>query len=320
MAANRVFYLAALTAAVSFYVAASTVWFAWVVLFVLLLAPIVSLLLTLPQKRRLRLQIQAQERVELGERLLLQLKLDSVTWLPMPELRLRLRIQTVGDEKHDDRYLRRIPRSGGTVWLETEQPGLLTVSVSKLRVYDYLGLFRLRLRVPAPTQTAVLPKPEKPDPLPDLEAFRTVRLAALPQGTYSEDHDHRPYRDGDNARSIHWKLSQKSDDLIVREPVAPVRLRSFVVLDPPQSLAALQSELARLRWVSEWLAAQSLWHTALWAGANGTEAAEILRADDIVPMLARACSAPIYAENPPTVVVPEADWCCRIVPAKEVRP
>lgn len=320
MAANRVFYLAALLGALGFYIAASPVWFSWVALFVLLLAPIVSLLLSLPQMRRLRLGLEAPESVEQGERLLLQLQLDSILWLPMPEFRLRLRIETAGDERHEYRYLRRIPRTGGTVWLETEQAGLLRVSASKLRVYDYLGLFRLPVKAPSATQTAVLPRAEEPTPIPDLEAFRTIRLAALPQGSYSEDHDHRPYREGDNARSIHWKLSQKTDDLIVREPVAPVRLRSFVVMDPPASLPELQSELAQLRWVSQWLSARALGHTVLWAGEHGTQAHEIAAEADILPMLTQACAAPVFKEAAPTVVVPEADWVCRIRPAGEVRP
>lgn len=319
MAANRVFYLAALLAAAGFYLAASTVWFAWVALFVLLLAPAVSFLLSLPQMRRVRIALNAPESVEQGERLLLQLSVETVAWLPLPELRLRLRIETVGDGQQEYRYLRRIPRSGGTVWLEAEQAGLLSVSADKLRVYDYLGLFRLPVRAPAATRTAVLPQPVEPKPLPDLELFRTIRLVALPQGSFSEDHDHRPYHDGDNVRSIHWKLSQKTDDLIVREPVAPVRLRSYVILEPPRTLKALQSELAQLRWLSAWLAERSLPHTALWAGTDGTHAQPIADPADVTPMLIQACAAPVFAEKTPTVSVPEADWCYRIRPAWEVR-
>ena len=318
MAVNWIIYLVSLFAAICFYIAASPVWFSWVVLFILLILPLLSLLLSLPQMLRVQLRLSAPERVEQGRRLVLELIPRSHAFLPLPELRLRLCLQTQGDEHVEYRYLRHIPREGGTVWLEAEQPGLFLAGVSQLRVYDYLGLFGLPRPAPAQTRTAVLPQPVQPDPLPDLTAFRVVRLAALPQGSFSENHDHRPYREGDNVRSIHWKLSQKTDDLIVREPVAPVRLRSYLIVSPPRDLPALQSELAQLRYLSTWLTDRELPHTVLWMEQQGVHTREIASADEVEPMLAEACAAPLFPAGDRSIPAEDADWCFRIVPEGEV--
>lgn len=319
MAANRTVYLLALTGATVFFIAANGVWFAWVLLFLLLLMPIVSLLLSLPQMLSVRLSVNTAQQLEQGEPLHLLLTPKTRPKLPMLELRLRLKLQTDGDAHYEYRYLRHIPREGGNSRLETTQAGLYRCTLSKVRVYDALGLIWLSRPVPEPTKTAVLPPPMQPKPLPDLTAFRTVRLAALPPGRYSEDHDHRPYREGDNVRSIHWKLSQKTDDLIVREPVAPLRIQSYLIVTPPETLRDLQSELAQLRWLSAWLAQRQLWHLVLWRGEDGLHTREIASADDVLPVVAEVCASPFFPGGA-EITTPECDWCYRIVPSKEVQP
>lgn len=324
MAANRTIYLLSLFGAIAFYTVETVttdtpVWFAWVVLFVVLLVPVLSLLLSLPQMLKTQVSLVAPSQAEEGEKLNLLLRVQSVSWLPLPEVRVRLLLQTRGDTGQGVQFdLRRVPREGGSVQVHAEQAGLLCAELKKFGVCDYLGLFRLPRRRTAYAQTAVLPTPVQPDPMPDLTIFRTVQLVQLPQGSFSEDHDHRPYRDGDNVRSVHWKLSQKTDDLIVREPVAPARLRCHVLLDPAGNLPELQSELGQLRWLCSWLAERRLAHTVLWMGEGGLTAREIREEADVVPMLAEACASPLFPENAPVLSAPDADWYCRIVPMREV--
>lgn len=316
MAVNRTLYLLSLLGCLGFYFA-SGVWFSWAAVFVLLLLPVVSLLCSLPQMLRLRVSVEAPADVEVEQQLGVRLVTQAIPWLPMCELRLRLKFHTVGDAKKELRHYTHIPRQGGTVWLDTAQAGLLCAQTAKIRVYDYLGLIWLPKRTPSAAKTAVLPKPVQPTKLPELTLFRSVQLQPLPAGSFSELHDHRPYREGDNARSIHWKLSQKSDELIVREPVAPVRLRSHLILTPPTSLGALQSELAQLRWLSDSLLAQEIEHTVLWLGETGVQARQVTNEAEAHLALIAACSAPIFAEGA-VLSAPEADWCYRIVPEREV--
>ena len=49
-------------------------------------------------------------------------------------------------------------------------------------------------------------------------------------GGFSEEHDLREYRPGDTVNSIHWKLSSKTDKVIVREPLENANKDVFLVL------------------------------------------------------------------------------------------
>ena len=87
-----------------------------------------------------------------------------------------------------------------------------------------LGLFCLRRKAPEALVCAILPPAVAPDHPVDLEAaLKTVtRLKPKYGGGFSEEHDLRDYRPGDMSNSIHWKLSSKADQLIVREALDQV--------------------------------------------------------------------------------------------------
>ena len=64
-----------------------------------------------------------------------------------------------------------------------------------------------------------------------------------------EDYDLRDYHPGDSIRSIHWKLSAKRDQLIVRELLAsqkPLPVLLFAHLGPPDQLDHTLDRLAAL--------------------------------------------------------------------------
>ena len=319
MALNRTIYFAGLSGAVALYLVQKGSWASWALLFFLLAAPVVSLLCSLPQMLSVRLELTAPESVEQGERVLVWVGTRMLSWLPQPEIRMQLHKMATGDVRAEKHFLTRLPRKGGTLWLNTGKPGMLRCCGVRVRVYDYLGLIWLPRRKPAPTETAVLPKPKEPKPRPDLSIFASRRLQQLPQGSFSELHDYRPYRPGDNVRAIHWKLSQKSDELIVREPVEPVRLRCVVALSPVQTDVQLGSVLAQLRWVSGWLVEQQIAHSVLWQDADRVVLHDVSSEDEALSALIEACRMPMLSQ-PPAPVSFDADWSCRIVPETEVRP
>lgn len=47
----------------------------------------------------------------------------------------------------------------------------------------------------------------------------------------SEVFDLRTYQPGDDIHTIHWKLSQKTDELLVREPADSPRFDTLVLMD-----------------------------------------------------------------------------------------
>ena len=88
-------------------------------------------------------------------------------------------------------------------------------------VYDMLGIFFLPIRIKKRSFVRVLPKQQKPKIIPDSSNFTVTGYKPKPVGN-SEIYELREYRHGDSLRNVHWKLSSKSDGLIVKEPNVPI--------------------------------------------------------------------------------------------------
>uniref|UniRef100_UPI0026078DF8 DUF58 domain-containing protein n=1 Tax=uncultured Flavonifractor sp. TaxID=1193534 RepID=UPI0026078DF8 len=90
-------------------------------------------------------------------------------------------------------------------------------------------------------------------------------LRPRPGGGPGEDYDLREYRAGDPLRSVHWKLSSKLDELVVRETLEPQQAAIVVTYDhfgPPE---ALDRTFAQLCALSRWLLEQERPHHIQWA-------------------------------------------------------
>ena len=118
-----------------------------------------------------------------------------------------------------------------TLPMDTAHCGQLTCQLHRVRALDLLGLFAFPVSTPALVHALVLPQPaptEDLPPLPQMPAGDSLKWRGTPS---MEDYDLREYRPGDPMRSIHWKLSSKRDELVVRETLEP-RRRELVVSFP----------------------------------------------------------------------------------------
>jgi len=97
--------------------------------------------------------------------------------------------------------------------------GLYEVGIKEIELYDIFGLFRFRRKVDTIEEILVLPK-------------RVMLYGEMSENIIADDGDEknkskvgedrtivshiRDYAEGDNINSVHWKLSQKKDELIVK--------------------------------------------------------------------------------------------------------
>lgn len=104
--------------------------------------------------------------------------------------------------------------------------GLYRVRLKRLRLYDMTGLFYCNVRCKSEKQIQILPE------LYDVP----VRMSMAVRNFYGESDvydEHRPghdnselfqireYQKGDRLQNIHWKLSAKQDDIMVKEHSLP---------------------------------------------------------------------------------------------------
>ena len=113
--------------------------------------------------------------------------------------------------------------------------GEVCVTCKSSRVCDLLKLFRVKTEPFGEVRTVVYPRRVNLDVelarntigLPEHEGMLQNRKGNDP----SEIFDIREYMPGDDVRSIHWKLSSKTDNLIVREASDPSHYHTAILPD-----------------------------------------------------------------------------------------
>ena len=119
--------------------------------------------------------------------------------------------------------------------LESKFCGCVITSIRFLKVYDVFGLFGVKPKVPATSETIVLPNTFAPQLVleaymaKDVEAdeYSQIKAGCDPSETFAI----REYRPGDSLGRIHWKLTGKFDEILIREAGLPVRHSFLILLD-----------------------------------------------------------------------------------------
>ena len=134
---------------------------------------------------------------------------------------------TMFDTTVRKRYLLPITGSENTYKLEVHPSrcGRITVGCRGVWVQDLLRLFSVPTEAFAPVQSVIHPHRVDVDLELSRTAIGTPRVDGLMQNRKGSDQremfDIREYVPGDDVRSIHWKLSAKADELIVRQASDP---------------------------------------------------------------------------------------------------
>ncbi len=124
-------------------------------------------------------------------------------------------------------------RATVTMNLMSEHAGNLEISLSKIKVYDYLKLFSLRKKLKGDLKIAILPVLHEitDDELLnrsrmqiESDYFSTVKSGDDPSEVFTI----REYREGDRPTRIHWKLSMKQDQLMIKEFSDPLNCSMLI--------------------------------------------------------------------------------------------
>ena len=249
MAKNRVAYFAALLCCALIHLMYRQ-WMGWILLLTVLLLPFFSLLCSLPALLTMNLRLSGPRCLLIGEPGLVSVVGECR--FPLPYYRCRLEVQrTITAEQF-------LLEMGG--YLPTDHCGDLRCRVKKAWAYDYLGLFRFRLRSISQATFKVRPIPDKVSDLPNLKQPPATVWRPKPGGGFAENHEMRLYRPGDKLNQIHWKLSAKTGKPIVREPMIPQGRQAVITLCITGSGAVLDRKFARLLGVSRYLLLMDIPH------------------------------------------------------------
>lgn len=246
---RRVTYLVTLAGSLVLYML-NREWISWIILLAVIILPWFSLLLSLPAMLTVKANLRCPPKTQM--QMPVRTALQLTCRFPTPPVGVTMRlVNSLNGHSYVGKPGELIP---------TQNCGLMTISYPCLYVYDYLCLFRRRLALHQEQKIYIEPKPVSA-PQTVLPTGKPVGvLKPKPGGGYSEIHDLRLYRPGDDLRQIHWKLAAKTGKLIYREPMEPVLKGSVLTMTLSGSPEELDKKLGQLLWTSKSLLASDMSH------------------------------------------------------------
>lgn len=296
---RRVFYLVTLIGSLVFYLVYQQ-WLSWLLLLIVILLPWLSLGLSLPAMLTVRASLHCPGVTRIGVPTRTGLRVTCKFPAPPVESKIRLVNQLTGE-----RY---VGHPGELV--PTEHCGKMVISMPRLAVYDYLGLFRRRLPILSSCTVMILPKPV-PGQLPRYGSRNDSAWKPKPGGGLAENHELRLFRPGDELRNVHWKMSAKTGKLIYREAMEQTRQGHVLTLRLSGSPAQLDQKLGQLLWTSRTLLSQKLPHRVHCITGKGLVRFSVKNEDTLEEGLRSLLSSPCAAVGD----VPDAEgawWQYRI--------
>lgn len=255
---RRIVYLMTLTGCLVFY-GFYKEWFSWLLLLTVVLLPWFSLAVSLPAMLTAQAHLRCPDRIRMDVPLRTALELQGKWIAPPVSCRIKLH-NSLTDARYVGAPGERVP---------TEHCGLMTISYDRLFVYDYLGLFCRRLRKGDSCTVYITPKPVPCGNVPDYAGKAVSGWRPKPGGGFSEHHELRLYRPGDDLRNIHWKLAAKTGKLVYREAMEPLRKGRLLTLTLSGSPKQLDRKLGQLLYLSQELLSRQMDHEILCHTGDG---------------------------------------------------
>lgn len=164
--------------------------------------------------------------------------------------------------------------------IEARRCGHLRITFTHAKALDYFGLLRFPIKFSASYDTIVMPDSYEIMVIPAAQSFSPEESEEyVPNragNDVSETYQIRPYLPGDSIRQIHWKLTGKYDQLMVRECAMPLKYSMVVFFDTsypegknpsPACLDALAETAVAL---SEGLLDAGIAHMMAWRQFDGS--------------------------------------------------
>jgi hypothetical protein len=175
-----------------------------------------------------------------GERIPISVQINNPTIFPIVNLKICLTYNNAYSPiKYKKEYLVSVDARTKTSVLcqiRSEYAGNLEISLKAIRIYDYLRLLSLKRKLTGEIKVAVLPVfyelPENEMESRNSKLVESDYYSAIKSGDDpSEVFSIREYREGDRLQRIHWKLSRKQGQLMIKEFSDPLNCSVLLFVD-----------------------------------------------------------------------------------------
>lgn len=270
----------------------------------MILLPLILLPFHLAAAKRIKLSVRLPVNIRKGQEETAEITVENPTRIPLCRLKccVRFRNQLNGEEQVCRISCGVLPKKTQTMSLTFRSAycGRVRMEVLSAHLYDCFGLIGVPVKADAhgacvvqpdmfPQNLVILPAAARTEEAEDYSNER-------PGYDLSETFQIREYVPGDSQRQIHWKLSQKFDRLIVRDPSLPITRTAAVFWERTEEHPAVRktdAEAEALVSVCRSLLSQSVQFTVCWNEAeSGRCMFQTIRdMDDLIGLLPRLFTA-----------------------------
>lgn len=173
-----------------------------------------------------------RETVFRGDDIVLQLRVQHSGRIPIAPVIMEL--STLNGEGEREIRLKNMPRRTQTLRmpLHASHVGLYSTGIRSCTTEDLLGIFQRKVIPPDTEYTMkVLPLTFETEPLIMAPGDPGSEIMSRATEDLSAPSDIRAYQPGDAMKKIHWKLSLRKGELIVRKFDEPVLKEALILMD-----------------------------------------------------------------------------------------
>lgn len=172
-----------------------------------------------------------------------------------------------------------------TFQLSSKYCGILKIRSAYIDIYDPLRIFRFRTGKNVQAEIAVMPEIHEVNGAISYTDRESEESSVFSESTAGDDpseiFDLRDYINGDKLNRIHWKLSSKKDELIVKEYSMPVDVPCMLFLnlkcyeDSEYTLPVFDTLVETLISISQFMIENERIHTVVYYNAEIRDFSEV---------------------------------------------
>ena len=268
---------------------------------VLLIAAALSYAACFYQRKHISAEVSLPHTAEKNTEISGKLSIKSSSRLPILKLICRLDSHNhlTGEKTSTVLNLSSAPNAGSEAVfsLSSKNCGYITVKTENIWITDIFGFLPLRVREfsSSKAKTTVLPETFATeivfDVVPPVSEESESYSPDRKGNDFSETFQLREYAEGDSMKQIHWKLSEKLDKLIVRDPGLPVEKNILLFWDKTANTVITPREMDAMAEVTASIA-QSLCRMGIkfvlgWNDGKKTSFEDIKDTKDVVAAIPR---------------------------------
>lgn len=221
---NRIIYILCICAG-TYYAVLYDKYVSLAIMWCIITVPLFSLISLAFFKNKIKVRIKTtEEMVKMGEDLFLTVVAKNHSIFPIPYGTMEIKYRNQLDEQYQNinMIFRVDGKSEETMQLEfhCNHCGLIEIVSGYLRIYDYFRLLSIKIPVEEKKEIIVIPEFEIMEDLLEnsWENKENMKKSAMKKGEdTSEISNIREYHPGDHPKRIHWKLSSKKRQILIKE-------------------------------------------------------------------------------------------------------